>query len=92
MTRYDLGQVVGEEGNGIVSISKTDTTGLVDTYTITYTNGNVNTFTVTNGKDGEGVDLADEVTEGDTTHAVTGDAVYQYVESIIGGIIDDMES
>ena len=34
--------------NGIASISKTDTTGNIDTYTITYSNGNTTTFTVTN--------------------------------------------
>lgn len=39
----------GATGNGIVSIEKTSTSGLVDTYTITYTNGDTDTFTVTNG-------------------------------------------
>lgn len=39
----------GATGNGIASISKTGTAGLVDTYTITYTNGQTSTFTVTNG-------------------------------------------
>ena len=34
---------------GIVSIEKTSTSGLVDTYTITYTDGTTTTFTVTNG-------------------------------------------
>ena len=42
---------VGPTGNGIASIRKTGTSGLVDTYTITYTNGNTTTFTVTNGED-----------------------------------------
>lgn len=42
----------GEDGNGIASIEKTGTAGLVDTYTITMTNGDTYTFTVTNGKDG----------------------------------------
>lgn len=42
----------GTNGVGISSILKTATVGLVDTYTITYTNGNVDYFTVTNGKDG----------------------------------------
>lgn len=44
----------GETGNGIASITKTGTSGLVDTYTITYTNGNTTTFTVTNGQNGTG--------------------------------------
>lgn len=42
----------GDDGNGIVSITKTSTSGLVDTYTITYTDGNTSTFNVTNGADG----------------------------------------
>lgn len=41
----------GATGNGISSISKTGTSGLVDTYTISYTNGGSDTFTVTNGSD-----------------------------------------
>jgi hypothetical protein len=40
----------GATGNGIASITKTSTSGLVDTYTITFTNGNTTTFDVTNGK------------------------------------------
>ena len=43
----------GATGNGIVSIIKTSTSGLVDTYTITYTDGTTSTFEVTNGEDGE---------------------------------------
>ena len=39
----------GATGNGIASITKTGTSGSVDTYTITYTNGQTATFTVTNG-------------------------------------------
>lgn len=39
----------GVDGVGIVSIAKTSTVGLVDTYTITLSNGNTSTFTVTNG-------------------------------------------
>lgn len=39
----------GPMGIGINSIIKTSTVGLVDTYTITYTNGIHQTFTVTNG-------------------------------------------
>lgn len=43
----------GNDGNGIASVEKTGTSGLVDTYTITFTNGDTTTFTVTNGVDGE---------------------------------------
>ena len=43
----------GETGNGIATIVKTSTSGLVDTYTITFTDGTTTTFEVTNGQDGE---------------------------------------
>ena len=39
----------GPTGNGIETIAKTGTDGIVDTYTIYYTNGNTTTFNVTNG-------------------------------------------
>ena len=42
----------GKDGVGIQSIQKTKTEGLVDTYTITFTNGTSTTFKITNGKDG----------------------------------------
>lgn len=44
----------GDTGNGISSIVKTSTVGLVDTYTITMTDETTATFTVTNGRDGSG--------------------------------------
>ena len=44
----------GPTGNGITSIVKTATAGLVDTYTIYMSNGSTATFTVTNGRDGTG--------------------------------------
>lgn len=60
--------VAGKDGRGIVSITKTATQGLVDTYTITYTDGTASTFQVTNGADGaqglpgrDGVDGSDGV-------------------------------
>ena len=50
----DIGVVgIGEPGRGITSITKTGTSGLVDTYTITYTDTTTSTFTVTNGADGQ---------------------------------------
>ena len=47
----------GPTGNGISTIEKTGTAGLVDTYTITYTNSDTDTFTVTNGADGSVTDV-----------------------------------
>lgn len=63
----------GDTGNGIVSITKTGTQGLVDTYTILYTNGNTDTFTVTNGEDGGGAgDMKKSVYDADDTVANAG--------------------
>ena len=42
----------GNDGRGIASIEKTGTNGLVDTYTITFTDGSTTTFTITNGENG----------------------------------------
>lgn len=40
----------GETGNGIASVTKTGTAVLVDTYTITFTDGTSTTFNVQNGR------------------------------------------
>lgn len=50
----------GEPGNGIKSIALTSSDGLVDTYTITFTDGTTTTFAVTNGSSEE---LRAEITE-----------------------------
>ena len=47
----------GATGNGIASVTKTGTSGLVDTYTITFTNGNTTTFTVANGNGIDRIEL-----------------------------------
>lgn len=52
MATINLGRVVGRDGRGIISILKTNTVGLVDTYTITYTDNTTDTFSVRNGADG----------------------------------------
>ena len=75
--------IKGDTGNGISSIAKTSTEGLVDTYTITFTNGNTTTFTVTNGAQGEpGVGIANAYINSDVhlilvlTNGTTIDAGY----------------
>ena len=45
----------GLNGVSVVSIIKTGTEGLVDTYTITYSDNTTSTFTVTNGQDGASI-------------------------------------
>ena len=42
----------GKDGVSIQNIEKTSTSGSVDTYTITYSDGSTSTFKVTNGVDG----------------------------------------
>ena len=55
----NLGNIRGEKGEpgkdgvSIVSVEKTSSDGLTDTYTIAYSDGHTTTFTVTNGADGE---------------------------------------
>ena len=51
--------VAGEDGRGIDSIVKTSTSGLVDTYTIYYSDNTTSTYQVTNGAQGaDGVGIA----------------------------------
>ena len=67
----------GEDGKGIVSITKTGTSGLVDEYTILYTEGSPTVYYVTNGKDGvDGQDGQDGVgvPSGGTTEKVLAKA------------------
>lgn len=85
----------GPTGNGIASIAKTGTSGLVDTYTITYTNGNITTFTVTNGQNGTGAgDML--ATDYDPTLAVyNAGGIPNYVASQIPSpvtVIDNLNS
>lgn len=47
----------GADGVGIVDIAKTNTSGLIDTYTITLSDGATKTFTVKNGADGGGGEI-----------------------------------
>lgn len=57
----------GSAGRGIVSVALTGSSGLVDTYTITYSDGTTSTFTVTNGADG--ADLNNIILEDTVTSA-----------------------
>ena len=48
MARTLIGNIKGKDGRGISKIEKTATTGVVDTYTITYTDSTTSTFTINN--------------------------------------------
>ena len=74
------GGTPGPAGVGIQKIEKTGTEGLVDTYTITYTNGQTTTYTVTNGADGEKGDTGDKGEKGEPGQNATDDQVEKAVE------------
>ena len=61
----------GEDGTGIANIAKTSTSGIVDTYTITLTNGDTYTFTVTNSP----VTAVDDELDSDSTNPVQNKVV-----------------
>lgn len=103
MPDYDLGKVTGENGSkgdtgqrgpkgdtgkGISSITKTRTSGLVDTYTILFTDNTSTTFNVTNGADGI-VDIVDNLTTNDSTRALSAKQG-KILKDLIDGIEEDM--
>lgn len=88
----------GATGNGISNIAKTSTQGLVDTYTITMTDGTTYTFTVTNGQNGSGTgDMLQADYDSDSAVKNAGgiadyveeNAVYQYPSNISSGSVLD---
>ena len=60
-------------GNGITSITKTSTSGAVDTYTITFEDGTTTTFEVTNGTTPDVSGKADKVANATTGNIATLD-------------------
>lgn len=90
----DLGDVTGEDGSSIQSITRTagnSAPGTTDTYTVTLTDGSTTQFQVYNGKDGAG--------SGDMTAAVydpTGKAqdVFAYVDNAVKNAVstDDIDA
>ena len=76
----------GKDGNGIVSVVKTGTDGLVDTYTITYTNGTTETFTITNGEDGEnGATPIFMCEDGKLFVSYDGGDNWEYLQEVLAG-------
>ena len=67
----------GADGRGILNIIGPISNGLIDTYTITYTDGTTSTFTVTNGAAG---------TNG--TNGVDGRGILNIIGPISNGLID----
>lgn len=75
MAEYNLGKVKGADGNGIKDITKTDTVGLNDIYTITMDDDTEYTFIVTNGQDGSAGDIDDNVTQS-SSNPVKSSGIY----------------
>lgn len=72
-----------EPAVGISAIRKTSTDGLVDTYTVYYTNGRTDKFTVKNGEDGvNGRDGKD----GESATGVTVQDLYEAYKELYGDI------
>lgn len=62
----------GDTGTSIVSVTKTGSQGLIDIYTITFSDGTTTTFQVKNGENGQG---SGSVTSVDTGVGLTGGAI-----------------
>ena len=75
----------GSDGNSIASIEKTSTVGLVDTYTITLSDGSIGgTFTVTNGT----LSSFDDHLDGASTNAVQNKVVKDAIDDLDERISD----
>lgn len=74
----------GPTGNGIASITKTGTSGLIDTYTITYTDGNTTTYEVKNGEKGDTGPAGQDRTKWTRPDKMGKMDILQFVEQIIG--------
>lgn len=80
----------GEKGSNIASIELTGTTGLVDTYTVTLTDGSTSTFTVTNGSSIESIEKTSTVGAVDTyTITLTNGETSTFTVTNATGAVDD---
>ena len=81
---FDFGIPKGDTGNGIENVEKTGTAGLVDTYTITFTDGATYSFNVVNGEDGTSPEVT--VTQIENGHRLEiTDAVGTHTFDILDG-------
>lgn len=79
----------GTDGVGIRRIIKTGTSGLVDTYSIEYTNNNTTTFTVTNGANGaNGQDGRNGTNGQDGQNGTDGRGIRSIYKSGANGLVD----
>lgn len=80
---------VKTEGNGIVSVEKTGSEGVVDTYTITFTDGTTETFTITNGGEDLKFDESGNTLTRDALKDIQGRIELCGTYSILSGKTDD---
>ena len=73
--------VAGKDGKGIKSISKTSTSGLTDTYTITYSDSSTSTFNVVNGAKGDKGDTGETGAQGNPGVGISSSAVEYQVST-----------
>ena len=77
----------GQDGNGIVSIELTSSDDNIDTYTITYDNGETATFTITNGVDGEQGIQGEPGEDGHTPVITIGENGNWYIDGEDTGVL-----
>lgn len=77
------------DGKGISSIKKTSSSGLVDTYTITLTDGTMSTFTVTNGAKGDKGDTGPQGQQG--VKGQDGQSIKEITKTSTSGLTDTYE-
>ena len=76
----------GDDGIGITSVSKTKTEGLVDTYTITFSDGSTFEYEITNGQSGsDGKPGKDAVSPTITENADNTDKIYKLDVTTVDG-------
>lgn len=75
------------DGRSITDISLTGTAGLVDTYTITYSSGDPDTFTVTNGTDGDTITVARNTADNGITVTSSGGTAQDVLDGADGDTV-----
>ena len=80
----------GTTGNGIASFEKTSTSGLIDTYTITFTNGTTSTLNVTNGRGIVSIDLT-STEENIDTYTITYNDGTTSIFTVTNSTVTDQE-
>ena len=75
------------DGRSITDISLTSTAGLVDTYTITYSSGDPDTFTVTNGTDGDTITVARNTADNGITVTSSGGTAQDVLDGADGDTV-----